>query len=216
MISNLIVPVLNRYDLLQRMLSSIDYPIRHLFIIDNGDGPNEQLQIPDWVKEVTYAPMPSNLGVPGSWNLGIKSFPHNNRWFFSSADMVYEPGALELLGQAMPTDLTLVAQRPYWQTFVVGEAVVDKVGLFDEAFYPIYFEDNDYERRVRFAGLNVVYLEAPVGHDNSSTINSDEHFKRENGRTFQQNRNLMKLKERANDYSVHGWTLAGRRLNSWD
>jgi GT2 family glycosyltransferase len=216
MIPNLIVPVLNRYDLLQRMLSSIDYPVRHLLIIDNGDGPNEQLQIPDRVKEITYSPMPNNLGVPGSWNLGIKCFPHNNRWFFSSADMVYEPGALEMLGQAMPTDLTLVAARPHWQTFVVGEQVVDKIGLFDEAFYPIYFEDNDYERRARHAGINVVHMEAPCGHDNSSTINSDEHLKRLNGSTFQENRNLLRQKERSNDYSVHGWTLSGRRRNSWD
>ncbi len=36
MIPNLIVPVLNRYDLLQRFLDSLDYPIGHLLIIDNG------------------------------------------------------------------------------------------------------------------------------------------------------------------------------------
>jgi len=35
-IPNLIVPVLNRYDLLRRMLQSIDFPIRDLLIIDNG------------------------------------------------------------------------------------------------------------------------------------------------------------------------------------
>lgn len=38
MIPNLTVPVLNRYDLLQRMLDSIDFPIRDLLIIDNGGG----------------------------------------------------------------------------------------------------------------------------------------------------------------------------------
>jgi len=36
MIPNLIIPVLNRYDLLDRMLASIDYPVAHLLIIDNG------------------------------------------------------------------------------------------------------------------------------------------------------------------------------------
>ncbi len=36
MIENLIVPVLNRYDLLDRMVGSIDYPVEHLLIIDNG------------------------------------------------------------------------------------------------------------------------------------------------------------------------------------
>ena len=216
MIPNLIVPVLNRYDLLQRMLDSIDYPIRHLFIIDNGPGPETPLVVPDYVKEFSYAGLPANLGVAGSWNLGIKSFPHNNRWFFTSADTVYEAGALELLGTAMTDSLTLVAAAPFWQTFVVGEGIVEKVGLFDEAFHPIYFEDNDYERRVRHAGLPIVYLGAPVRHDNSSTINSDEDYRSRNHATFESNRNRMALKDLNNDYSEHGWTLAVRRKNSWD
>jgi hypothetical protein len=38
MLENLIVPVLNRYDLLQRMLDSVDVPVDHLLIIDNGLG----------------------------------------------------------------------------------------------------------------------------------------------------------------------------------
>ena len=36
MIENLIVPVLNRYDLLQRMLDSVDVKVEHLLVIDNG------------------------------------------------------------------------------------------------------------------------------------------------------------------------------------
>ena len=32
----LIVPVLNRYDLLNRMIASIDHPIEMLLVIDNG------------------------------------------------------------------------------------------------------------------------------------------------------------------------------------
>jgi hypothetical protein len=36
MLPNLIVPVLNRYDLLRRMFQSINYPIRDLLIVDNG------------------------------------------------------------------------------------------------------------------------------------------------------------------------------------
>jgi len=36
---------------------------------------------------MTWLHMPSNLGVADSWNLGIKSFPHDDRWFFASNDM---------------------------------------------------------------------------------------------------------------------------------
>ena len=33
----MIVPILNRYDLLEEMLGSINYPIDNILIIDNGD-----------------------------------------------------------------------------------------------------------------------------------------------------------------------------------
>ena len=32
MLENLIVPVLNRYDLLERMVASIDFPVAHLLV----------------------------------------------------------------------------------------------------------------------------------------------------------------------------------------
>lgn len=216
MIPNLIVPVLNRYDLLQRMLSSIDYPIRHLFIIDNGDGPSEILKIPDWVREVTYSPMPSNLGVAASWNLGIKSLPHSNRWFFSSSDMYYEKGALEKLSAAPLDALTLSDIPPYFQTFVIGEEVIEKVGLFDEIYYPAYFEDNDFLRRLNKAGVPVNKISIPIVHDNSSTINSDPKLLAANGKTFATNRDIYLHKEQTNDFLVYGWSLSARRLNSWD
>lgn len=216
MIPNLIVPVLNRYDLLQRMLFSIDYPVRDLMIIDNGSGPPYGLETNDWVKRAFYLPMPTNLGVAGSWNLGIKSFPHNNRWYFSSADTYYEPGALEAMTRALPSQITLTSAPPHWQTFVIGEEVVEKIGLFDEAYHPIYFEDNDYARRASEANIPIEFIEAPIGHDNSSTIHSDANYKRENDRTFSINRDLYRQKQNRNDYSVHGWTLTRRRQNSWD
>jgi GT2 family glycosyltransferase len=216
MIPNLVVPVLNRYDLLQRMLSSIDYPIRHLFIIDNGAGPTEIIDIPDWVREVTYAPMPRNLGVAGSWNLGIKSFPQNNRWFFASNDMYYQKGALEALSVARTDELTLCENAPHFQTFVVGEKIVEAIGLFDEIFYPAYFEDNDYMRRIEHAGYGIRKLPIAVGHDNSSTINSDTKLMEANRQTYATNLDIWRAKQQQGLYSSYGWSLSARRLNSWD
>ena len=61
MIPNLIIPVLNRYDLLQRLLDSIDFPIGDLLIIDNG-GQVQELRFPDFVLNSHILPLPSNLG----------------------------------------------------------------------------------------------------------------------------------------------------------
>src|SRR6056297_1567103 len=148
MIPNLIVPVLNRYDLLRRMLGSLDYPIRDLLIIDNG-GRFEDLferdELP--VKSVRVLNLPSNLGVATSWNLGIKLFPHDDRWTFASNDMYFRPGDLKLLSTASSGSLTLSQHYPYFHTWAVGEAVIDRVGLFDERFVPAFFEDTDFLRR---------------------------------------------------------------------
>jgi GT2 family glycosyltransferase len=218
MIPNLIIPVLNRYDLLQRMVSSIDYPVEHLLIIDNGASGNVEsvdIHLPDTVEHTTYLPMPSNLGVAGSWNLGIKLFPMNNRWTFASNDMWFEPGELAKLAQAKPSHLTLIKDFPHWHAFTIGEEVVQRIGLFDEALYPAYFEDNDYLRRCNHHKVPVEHLELSTGHDNSSTIKSDSRFRFRNSVTFKNNAQYFQLKDRLADYSQGTWFLNTRRENDW-
>lgn len=207
----LIVPVLNRYDLLQRMINSIDYEIEHLLIIDNG-AELETLSTNEYVKKLTILKMPSNQGVAGSWNLGIKCFPFEPVWFFSSADTVYLAGALEALSKASAEKITLAAQFPHWQTFGIGEDAVRKIGLFDESIYPIYFEDNDYMRRADIAGVEIERLEIPLQHDNSSTINSDNNLKMQNNRTFSSNQQYFQSKQPEDEGR---WDLNRRRANNW-
>lgn len=206
----IIVPVLNRYDLLQRMVLSIDYPIEELLIIDNGNA-LDGLQANKHVKKITILPMPSNQGVAGSWNLGIKCFPFESVWFFSSADTVYHPGALEKLSKAKPDRITLTARFPHWQTFAIGEEAVRKIGLFDENLYPIYFEDNDYMKRAEVAGVSIVYADVDVHHDNSSTIRSDANLSRQNDRTFHDNGQYFRSKTEG----LWHWSLDRRRNNYW-
>ena len=119
MLPNLIVPVLNRYDLLRRMFQSIHYPIRDLIIIDNG-GEFYDVLHSEFVENVRVLNLPSNLGVAASWNLGIKLFPHDDRWFFASNDIVYLPGALERLSEARRDEITLSDMFPFWHTFSAG------------------------------------------------------------------------------------------------
>jgi GT2 family glycosyltransferase len=214
MLENLIVPVLNRYDLLQRMLDSVDVPVDHLLIIDNGLG-TDSLEISDKFAKVTHLRMPANLGVAGSWNLGIKSFPYAQRWFIVSNDVVFQPGALEKLAQARRDEITLTADAPNWQAFALGDEAVTDLGLFDECgFYPAYFEDNDYMRRAEFAGVNIRKLDIDLHHDNSSTINAG--YQEKNNKTFTANQRLYKAKIDADDYSPGTWSLEIRRANGWE
>ena len=215
MLPNLIVPVLNRYDLLRRMLGSIDYPIRDLLIIDNGgkfEDMFEKGELP--VKNLRVLMLPSNLGVAASWNLGIKLFPHDPLWFFASNDMWFERGDLERLSHADRGSLTLSQHYPYFHTFALGEAVVEAVGLFDERFYPAYYEDTDYIRRMQLADLPITNMNVGAGHDNSSTLNSDARFQQRNGETFQRNRALFTRKSAGQDMGW-SWDLKARRAGEW-
>lgn len=211
----LIAPVLNRYDLLQRMVSSVDYEVSDLLIIDNG-GELDKLETPDSVKSLHILQMPTNLGVAASWNLGIKCFPHEPYWTITSADTVFNAGALEALAEASKSDaLTLTASFPHYQAFSVGEQLVQKVGLFDESIYPIYFEDNDYQRRVTDAGFEIARAMVGVQHDNSSTIKSDEHYAKRNSTTFLSNHQYFQDKKDSGDFSEGRWNLERVRTNSW-
>jgi len=213
-LENLIVPVLNRYDLLQRMLDSVDVPVEHLLIIDNGLG-TDTLELSDKFAKVTHLRMPANLGVAGSWNLGIKSFPYAHRWFIVSNDVVFQPGALEKLSQARRDEITLTADAPNWQAFALGDEAVTDLGLFDECgFYPAYFEDNDYMRRAEFVGVNIRKLDIDLHHDNSSTIKSG--YQSKNDKTFFANQRYYQSKIEANDYSSGTYSLEIRRANGWE
>ena len=211
-LENLIVPVLNRYDLLQRMLDSVDVSVKHLLVIDNGLGSN--LTFNENFKKVTVLDMPANFGVSGSWNLGIKSFPYAQRWFIVSNDVVFEPGALEQLSQARRDEITLTGDAPHWQAFALGDEAVNDIGLFDESLFPAYFEDNDYTRRAEFVGVNIRLADIKVRHDNSSTIKAG--YMEKNAKTFFANQRLYQAKVDSNDYSSGTYSLEIRRANGWE
>ena len=210
----LIVPVLNRFDLLKRMIESID--VEATVYVINNSGVEQDFEYDNPLVDVHWLELPSNLGVASSWNLGIKMLPFESRWFISSADCWFRPGDLDLLQTAKRDALTLCDKFPYYQTFVVGDEIVNSVGLFDEALHPIYFEDNDYERRIAHAGLRVDRLALQLGHDNSSTINSDARLSLRNETTFRNNQKYFNQKVDANRFDEGRWQLQIRRANSWD
>jgi GT2 family glycosyltransferase len=206
------VPVLNRYDLLQTMLDSVDVPVDHLLVIDNGTGAD--LTFNDNFKRVTVLDLPANQGVSGSWNLGIKSFPYAERWFIVSNDVVFEPGALEMLAQARRDEITLTGDAPHWQAFALGDEAVNDIGLFDESLFPAYFEDNDYMRRAEFVGVNIRRLDLKLRHDNSSTIKAG--YQEKNAKTYASNERHYQAKVARDDYSQGNWSLEIRRENGWE
>jgi len=210
----LIVPVLNRFDLLKRMVESIDVDAT-VYVINNS-GERQDFEHDNPLVKMHWLDVPSNLGVASSWNLGIKMLPFESRWFISSNDCYFQPGDLELLQTAKTDALTLCNKFPHYQTFAIGEEVVKTIGLFDEGLHPAYFEDTDYQRRIDHAGLRVDLLSLQLGHDNSSTINSDANYLKRNEKSFASNRDYFLDKDKSGRFDEGGWSLIRRRENSWD
>lgn len=221
MIPVLIVPVLARPELLYRMLSSIDYPVEQLVIIDNGDVVEaEQVAqalrgVPGPVGGWWLSKLPGNLGVAGSWNLGIKATPFAPWWLVANFDIVWPAGALAQFAALEPRDrIALSAGRPPWCAFAIGEEVVQAVGLFDEALHPAYFEDDDMARRTLAAGLAVEQTAIDVWHDNSSTLAAG--YAGRNQVSFPANAAYYEAKRGAGDLTEGRWSLERRRQLSWD
>lgn len=215
-----VIPVLGfatlkRFDLAERLLRSIDYPVEHLVIVDNSGSQEWNPVKPDLVVNLWVIRVPFGLGLVGAWNLVVKSTPYAPYWVLVNDDAWFEPGSLaKIYAEVDIQALNFVDIVPQWSCVVFGEGMIDKVGLYDERFYPLYFDDNDLERRVRHHGVSVRTIEAKVNHENSSTLNSG--YQVANSRSFGANQNLLMQKEHEGDFTQGEWTLKTRRANRWD
>lgn len=220
MVPVVIIPVLNRYDLLQRAVDSLDSLIDTLIIIDNGGraGLHEQPWVVDrrHVKDYRILSMPFNLGVATSWNLGIKATPYASGWLLFNSDAYFESGELAKFYEDCAPDRITLGGAPGWCSAHIGRDVVAKVGLFCENFHPAYFEDTDYQRRALVHGFPVVHSEAKIVHNNSSTISSDPRYADFNNKSFAENV-LLYDRRWLNGMPEHEeWDLERRCRLGWD
>lgn len=204
----------SQFDLANRLLASIDYPVEHLVIVDNSGTQTWEPKQPEQVKNLWLLRVPFGIGLVGAWNLIIKSTPYAPYWVLVNDDAWFEAGALEIIARdADPEALNFVDIIPAWSCVVFGEGAIAKAGLYDERFYPLYFDDNDLARRMENAGVKANIIRAGVNHQNSSSL---EGKRKENDRTYEANRKLMDKKVIENDFSAGFWDLNVRRDNRWD
>ena len=206
---------LTKFDMADRLINSIDYPVEHLVIVNNSGKKTYKPVENELVENTWHIEVPFGLGLVGAWNLIIKSTPYAPYWVMVNDDAWFAPGSLEKIEREVDTEalnFAHVEQTP-WAAPIFGEGCIDKAGLYDEAFYPIYFDDNDLERRIRNAGVEVKQLSARIHHNPMSTR---QDFQQANNRTWVANEKRLNKKIAENDYSVHGWSLKVRRENRWD
>lgn len=164
MIPVLGVPIVNGIDWLNRLVSSIDFRVDSLIILNNNP---EDLDLRSgledlvakgspWVNNIRLTHLPSNIGVAASWNLIIKSDINAPYWVISNHDIAFTPGLLEefyLKAQGPEIGMIHAGGGDFgdgsYDLFLIKDWVVQRLGVFDENFYPAYCEDADYIMRLK-------------------------------------------------------------------
>lgn len=184
----MIVPILNRPDLLDRMLASIDHPVDRVVVIDNGDVVDPltggRHQYPFVVRVIQPG---HNLGVGASWNLGIKATAYAPWWFVANFDLEWGPGDLARLEAMVDPRAAIVYRMFGYAAFALTPHALREIGWFDENLHPAYNDDLDYDRRRELAGIGAVETGFTGTHVGSATIHSDTALRRANGFTHGQN-----------------------------
>jgi beta-1,4-mannosyl-glycoprotein beta-1,4-N-acetylglucosaminyltransferase len=177
------VPIVNGVHWLKRLIDSVDYPVKELFIVNN----NGRDQITDELNEITkinhpfiekirVCHLPHNLGVSGSWNLIIKSYLMSPYWIICNNDLAFTPGFLkEMVEKSMNEDVEIVCPPSInydyvqnglgsFECFLLKDVVVQKCGLFDENLYPAYCEDCDYLVKIKANNVKLEFVYSPYYH----------------------------------------------------
>ena len=104
-----------------------------------------------------------NRGVAASWNEGARRVLDEGRdW------LVICSAAMRFAGRGIATFTDQLALHPTaqaieagcdlgWHLIAIARTTFERVGLFDENYYPAYFEDLDYGLRIRL-GFGINYI----------------------------------------------------------
>lgn len=171
------LPILNRPDLMKKMMRSVDATLDRFYIVDNGGvvGDMEKAHARQLFRSVHVVDPGFNLGVAASWNLIIRANIHAPWWLLVNNDLVFEPGVLDrFLAQMAALDHTkpqLVCIEMgnegwgnHFGAFAPNAACIDEVGWFDENFNPIYFEDTEYKERLKLLDIEPVLVPSSTQH----------------------------------------------------
>ena len=143
------IPTINQAELLQPLLErySENWYGRHTYIIDNGNQKIDPVGSKQRIVKMSY-----NLGVAGSWNLLCRTI---FGFGYSHIDIYWNKNADDIESYIEQNPADFYVGLGQWCCFVLPYETYEKVGMFDDKFVNAYFEDNDYEYRMKLLGLSV-------------------------------------------------------------
>lgn len=176
--------VLNRPDLLVSLLNSIDHPVSHFVIVHNLDSNNDtnketaelltnlelkpsELVGHHHIAKLTVVRHDQNLGFSAGVNRILLSSPNSPYWLIVNNDVGFRPGSLREIASRLRHSVSKEERFCAWamvgepvgpfSAFVLTQLAVQKVGFWDENFWPVYGEDCDYEARLVRASCPMVF-----------------------------------------------------------
>ena len=79
----------------------------------------------------------------------------------------------------VPTLYATERPHPDFSCFLIRKEVTDRVGWFDEKYFPAFCEDCDYHVRMHRAGIRAVAVALPFVHHGSQTLRTAESGERQ-------------------------------------
>lgn len=157
----ILIPTINRYDLLSEALNVYPelYPGVSIIILDSG---NQGIPHSENYRVIRSE---TRMGVAASWNLLVREAisAGYTSFLILNDDIVLKSG--EALITALITlhgDYVFLRSRPAfnWSAFILSKNIFENVGDFDENFQKCFFEDNDYEYRMKLKKIPIVYCDS--------------------------------------------------------
>lgn len=169
------IPTINRADLLNDALAKYfeDFKDTHIAICDNG---NQDI-ITREENFMIYRPQ-ENLGVAKSWNM-LMDYSDKigaTHVLILNDDIYLGKNETELaLLIKNNLDADFINSFHNWCSYILRVDIWKKAGMFDEEFFPAYFEDNSFDYKMTLVGAKKTWTSFldPIVYRNSMTIAKD-------------------------------------------
>jgi GT2 family glycosyltransferase len=129
-----------------------------------------------------------NIGVAGAWNTMLSDMKSNGYQYalMLNDDIKLSKDIVKIYEYVSDGQPKFARILNDWSVFLIHLDIYNKVGIFDENFFPAYFEDCDYNYRLKIAEVNTDFPKflIPEVYRTSSSITTNPNL----NKNYNQNR----------------------------
>jgi GT2 family glycosyltransferase len=161
-------------------------PNKKFYYIDNG----QQEYTDDFLSDILIHKTESNIFCAGGWNLICDiAFKHLNldKIIIGQEDAVFTDDILNQISQTTtPNQVCGTYDRGFeFSLYGIHKDTFSNIGRFDENFFLVGCEDNDYRHRCKMKGVDILGLNISANNNESST-SGPERSSTDNGSYLEQ------------------------------